>query len=375
MPQNDALADVVEICALIQCLGFSLKSLETNDANASQDGGGVRTVTINCQEFGCTLLDSLPRDYRERLAAELREMIKCIKQYNNSELNKSILEPVDKSASMVELGTPDKKLCQAKVDTPTRYRSLDALTNPKREAEQPLPAPGPLQRQTPSMYADDISKKTMCRRQSTYTVSSMSGSSVRRRNKTSSPIQSQSGILDRLLAAEKVAEDLRSRLSSVIRDFVEEGRDDSSMSSMILDVSKISILKGETSKAQFASSPNLSGLDSVQEDFPKSRLKRFESASTSNLGPTKQIAKGDGKISRLRRLSPSLFKAKKDSPIIKTDFKATESKSKLNALFRPKIVTPVLTPRGKSESSPNISSSKKKFSHVKSTIPRPTKRE
>lgn len=44
-------------------------------------------------------------------------------------------------------------------------------------------------------------------------------------------------------------------------------------------------------------------------------------------------------------------------------------------LFKPKIVTPVRTPRANPEASPGLSSSRKKFSHVKSTIPRPAKKE
>ncbi|XP_059057801.1 uncharacterized protein LOC131851328 [Achroia grisella] len=416
MSQFDTYADVVELCSLFQCLGYSIKSLETNDANVSQDGGGTKTVVINCQssglhivmesanascscpatnqqnsgvwqvsgvtggklldkEIGCSLLGSLPRTHRERFAKELREMIKCIKEHNVSDVNRSNTE-ANKSASMVELSTPEKKQFQAKLDTPTRYRSLDALINVKGNAEQPFPDPGPLQRHTPNNASEgrNISNKMMCRRQSTYTISSTPGSV--RRNKTSSPIQSQSNVLDSLLAIEKVAEDLRNKLAAVIREFMEEGKNNSSMSSMVLDVSKISVLKGEISRAQFASSPNLSGLDSVQEDFPKSHLKRFESASTSNLGPSQQSPSGDGKPSRLRRLSPSLFKSKKHSSSIKTSVKAPDSKgSKLNSLFRPKIVVPVLSPRSNLVSSPNISSAKKKFSHIKSTIPKPLKKE
>ncbi|KAM3959622.1 uncharacterized protein ACR2FA_006272 [Aphomia sociella] len=419
MSVNDAYTDVVELCALLQCLGFSVKSLDTSDVNGSQDGGGTRTVVINCQlsglhvvlesanvscscpatnqqnsgvwqvsgvaggkeldkEFGCTLLGSLPKVHRDRLTLELREMIKCIKQHNASDLNKSKTETINKSASMVELSTPEKKAIQViKTDTPTRYRSLDTLTSAKVDVDQPLPEPGPLQRQIADAYADDknVNKNIMCRRQSTYTLSSTPGS-TRRRNKTSSPIQCQSNVLDSLLAAEKVAEDLRNKLASIVREFIEEDKNDSSMSSMVLDVSRISVLKGEPSKAQFASSPNLSGLGTVHEDLTKSRLKRFESASTSNLAPTKQTPNREGKTSRLRRISPNLFKTKKDSPSVKSAVKVPESKiNKFNNLFRPKIVTPVQTPRSNVESSPNFSSSKKKFSHIKSTIPRPTKKE
>lgn len=45
--QQDPYIDVVELCALLQCLGFGIKSLDTTDGNVSEEG--TRTVTINCQ--------------------------------------------------------------------------------------------------------------------------------------------------------------------------------------------------------------------------------------------------------------------------------------------------------------------------------------
>ncbi|CAG9788554.1 unnamed protein product [Diatraea saccharalis] len=182
-----------------------------------------------------------------------------------------------------------------------------------------------------------------------------------------SPIQSQQNtLLENLIEAEKAAENLRNKLSFVIREYVEEARNDSSMSSLALDVSKISVLKGDPTKAQFASSPNLSGVGALQDDFAKSRLKRFESASTSNLVPKKTP---NEKPSKLRRISPNVFKLKKDS--LKPEKpKLTESKgSKIASLLRPKIATPVTRP---TEFSPSMSATKKKFNHIKSTIPRPT---
>lgn len=44
-------------------------------------------------------------------------------------------------------------------------------------------------------------------------------------------------------------------------------------------------------------------------------------------------------------------------------------------LFKAKIATPVRIPNVKPEGSPNLGASKKKFSHVKSTIPRPTSKK
>ncbi|RVE49865.1 hypothetical protein evm_005458 [Chilo suppressalis] len=410
MSVNEAYTDVVELCALLQCLGFSVKSLDTSDTNLSQDGG-TRTVVINCQssglhvvlespglscscpatdqnsgvwqvsgitggkqldkEFGCTLLGSLPKSHRERLNRELREMIRCIKQHNESvenENNKA--KENNKSASMVELNTPEKRLFQPKVDTPTRYRSLDTLTTAKDAAEPQLPEPRPLAKQLIGYTEEEMNDhKIMCRRQSTYTLSSTPGS-VRRRNKTSSPIQNQqSTLLESLIEAEKVAENLRNKLAFVIKEYVEEGKCDSSMSSLALDMSRISVLKGEPGK-QFASSPNLSGLGKAQNDFTKSRIKRFDSASTSNLLAKKPPP--NEKPSKLRRLSPNIFnKAKKDG--VKSDKnppKIPDNKSsKIGSLFRPKIVTPVSRPP---ESSPNLSTAKRKFNHIKSTIPRPT---
>ncbi|XP_053611206.1 uncharacterized protein LOC128675671 isoform X2 [Plodia interpunctella] len=411
MPPNDAYTDVVELCALLQCLGFSVKSLDTCDNNNSQDGPG-RSVVINCQssglnvvlesdgpvcscpatnkqnsgvwqvsgvtggkqldkEFGCTLLGSLPKEHRERLSAELQGMIRCIKQFSG--VGEDDRPHANKSASMIELSTPEKRLFQVKVDTPTRYRSLDTLTTAK-EVDQPLPAPGPLHRGICHAFTDEDkqeAKTTMCRRQSTYTLSSTPGSMKRTRNKTSSPIQSQQTLLDSLISAERTAEELKNKIAFIIREFVDDGKNDSSISSLALDVSKISVLKGEISKAQFASSPNLSALGAVKEEFPKSRLNRFESASTSNLAP--KVTPNRDTKSKLRRLSPNIFKLKKDSPGVKTGAKATDAKSKLNSMFKPKIVTPIQT--RSPLASPNLSASKRKFSHVKSTIPRPMKKE
>ncbi|KAJ8714880.1 hypothetical protein PYW08_004861 [Mythimna loreyi] len=417
--ENEAYTDVVELCALLQCLGFSVKSLDTSDGNLSQDGGGMRSVVINCQssglhvvlespslscscptastqqtsgiwqvsgitggkqldkEFGCSLLGSLPKSHRERLSKELHEMIKCIKQHNDSDVENHKEAIDNKSASMIELKTPEKRDFPIKTETPTRYRSLDTLTAIKKECDQPLPDPGPLQKvQIADASADESKdkKQIMCRRQSTYTLSSTPGS-VRVRNKTSSPIQtSQTTLLESLIAAEKAAEELHQKLAYVIREFMEDGKHDSSMSSLTLDVSKISLLKcPESSKAQFASSPNLSGM--VKEDFTKSHLKRFESASTSNLAP-KSGQKESKLTSRLRRISPNLFKGKKETPGMNVDkAKAQDARSKLNSLFKPKVVTPVRTPRSSVEPSPNLTSSRKKFSHIKSTIPRPSKKE
>ncbi|CAB3230164.1 unnamed protein product [Arctia plantaginis] len=422
MPQTDAYTDVVELCALLQCLGFSVKSLDTSDGNVSHDAG-LRTVVINCQssglhvvlenpslscscptsghqqnsgiwqvsgvtggkqldkEFGCTLLGSLPKSHRDRLTKELHDIIRCIKQHNESDVDTPKDALANKSASMIELKTPDKITTNIKAETPTRYRSLDTLIAPIKKSEQPFPTPGILQRanliDASADNGTDNKKQMMCSRQSTYTLSSTPGS-VRRRNKTSSPIKSSSQrfILDSLIAAEKVAEDLHSKLTLIIREIMEEDNHNSSISSLALDVSKISVLKVvEPIKSQFASSPNLSAIGHVKEDLVKSSLKRFESASTSNLAPCKSSTK-ESSISKLRRMSPNFFKSKETSGVKTEKGKSQDTRSKFQSLLKPKIVTPVRTARMTAESSPNLSSSsKKKFSHVKSTIPRPMKKE
>ncbi|XP_072944506.1 uncharacterized protein [Epargyreus clarus] len=416
MSVTEAYTDVVELCAMLQCLGFSVKSLDTNDTNVSQEGG-TRTVVINCQssglhvvlesedvtcscptssnqqnsgfwqvsgvtggkqlnkECGSALLGSLPKAHRERLTKELQDMVRCIKENNESDIEKPKETAPNRSASMIEMKTPEKRHLKIKSETPKRYRSLDTLTMDKGVAE-PLPAPGPLQKLTTDATDPNVDKKvqSMCQRQSTYTLSSTPGS-MRRSNKTSSPIQSapSTSILESLISAEKTAEELRNKLSSVIREFTEDGNHDSSMSSLALDVSKISVLKGsECTKLQFASSPNLSGLVMTQEDL-SNRLKRTESASTSNLSSTKTMSK-DGKTSRLRRISPNIFKLKKDNPSLpKLDkLKSEDNKtSKLSSLLKPKYVTPARASKSVTDASPNLSASRKKFSHVKSTIPRP----
>ncbi|CAH0720484.1 unnamed protein product, partial [Brenthis ino] len=408
---KDAYTDVVELCALLQCLGFHIKSLDITDGNVSQDGG-TRTVIINCQasgfhvvmesanltcscpsapnqqnssfwqvsgmtggkqyskEYGSGLLGSLPKAHRERLTKELQEIVRCIKEHNESDgSNKECIG--NKSASMIELKTPEKRLSQIKSEMPTCHRSLDTLTT---GAEDQLPAPGPLQKQHTEDNRNTKKLQLMCQRQSTYTLSSTPGS-ARRRNKTSSPIQTPSNtVLESLIAAEKTAEELRNRLSNVIKEFIEDNKLDSSMSSLALDVSKISVLKGpDCSKPQFASSPNLSGM-SVQDDFAR-RFKRVDSASTSNLAP--KSASKDGKTSKLRRISPNLFKLRSSPSVAKNDKgKSNDNKSsKLNSLFKPKIVVPVRTTKTTTDASPNVSASRKKFSNVKSTIPRPASKK
>ena len=63
-----------------------------------------------------------------------------------------------------------------------------------------------------------------------------------------SPIRTtQSTLLENLMAAEKAAEKLHNKLSYVIREFMED-KHDSSMSSLTLDVSKISLLKVQKPK-------------------------------------------------------------------------------------------------------------------------------
>lgn len=79
----------------------------------------------------------------------------------------------------------------------------------------------------------------------------------------------------------------------------------------------------ETSKTQFASSPNLSSLV-ARDDLPKSKLKRFESVSTSNLGP-KAIS---DKTSKFNRMTPNLLKNKNSS--LKGE-KVLDGKSKLQS--------------------------------------------
>ncbi|XP_045774827.1 uncharacterized protein LOC123873814 isoform X2 [Maniola jurtina] len=365
MTESEAYIDVVELCGILQCLGFHVKSIDTNcDQNANSV---ARTVIVDCREFGSSILGSLPKPHRERLTAQLQDIVRCIKEHNE-DVDKQKDPAPNRSASMIDMKTPEKRNLQLKVETPTRYRSLDTLTSARRGAE-PLPAPGALLKHSDD---DKDEVRTKCTRQSTYTLAS-TPDSLKQRNKTSSPIQKPSNsILESLIAAEKTAEELRSNLSNIIKELMEDGRYDSS-SSLALDVSKISIMKvPDNSKIQFASSPNLSNLG-MQEELTK-RLKGVESASTSNLA-TKPAAK-DAKTSKFRKLSPSLFKYS-TSPKVDKDKQTNNKNSKLNSLFKPRIVTPVRAGTPTTDASPNLSGSKKKYSHIKSTIPRPatTKKE
>ncbi|XP_039756601.1 uncharacterized protein LOC120631190 isoform X1 [Pararge aegeria] len=403
MSQTEAFIDVVELCGILQCLGFHVKSIDTHFENTSHDS--ARTVVVDCQasglhvvlengnvscscptvasqqnsgiwqvsgitggkqldkEFGSSILGSLPKGHRERLTKQLQDIVRCIKEHTESETEKQKDGVTNRSASMIEIKTPEKSHLQLKADTPTRYRSLDTLTG-SNPGPEPLPAPGLLYKQHDQ--ENDSKVQAMCPRQSTYTLSTPDSS--RRRNKTSSPIQKTSNsVLESLIAAEKRAEELRSDLSNVIKELMDDGRFDSS-SSLALDVSKISILKvPDSSRIQFASSPNLSGLG-FQEELTK-RLKGVESASTSNLA-TKSAAK-DTKPSRLRRISPNLFRNISNSSKVDKEKQNNNKNSKLTSLFKPRIVTPVRAGTPNTDASPSLSGSKKKFSHIKSTIPRP----
>ncbi|XP_013140755.1 PREDICTED: uncharacterized protein LOC106105076 [Papilio polytes] len=414
-------SDAVELCALLQCLGYSVKTLSTTDGNASEDGP-ARTVVINCPtsglhvvlesnnlscscpattqqqnsgvwqvsgmtggkqletEYGSSLLGTLPKQYRERLTKELFEMVRGIKENSESDLEKPKRDSMEnKSMSMLEMKTPDKRKFQLALETPTRYRSLDTLTA-KDTNDQNLPAPGPLQKHVSTdMSCNDIhdvkdKKKFTYQRQSTYTLSS-TPDSVSRRNKTSSPLQGhQNKLLEKLLSAERHAESLRTKLADIVKELQEDGKCDTSMSSLALDVSKISILKVESSKVQFSSSPNLSGARRASYDFPKSRKLYAERASTSDLLSNKRLTK-EGKMAKFRRVSPKFLKLKKDTTDSKVD-NASHPKNKLNMIFKQKIATPVRVPKvnepATSKSSPNLSANKKKYSHIKSTIPRPS---
>lgn len=63
------------------------------------------------QESGSALLGYLPKAYRERLTKELLEIVRCIKENNESDLEKPKERDslANKSASMIELKTPEKR--------------------------------------------------------------------------------------------------------------------------------------------------------------------------------------------------------------------------------------------------------------------------
>lgn len=59
------------------------------------------------QECGSGLLGSLPKAHRERLTKELQEIVRCIKEHNEADGSKEGIG--NKSASMIELKTPEKR--------------------------------------------------------------------------------------------------------------------------------------------------------------------------------------------------------------------------------------------------------------------------
>ncbi|VVC97877.1 unnamed protein product [Leptidea sinapis] len=364
-------ADVIELCGLLQCLGYNIKSLDTRDGNTSMDR--PKTVTITCQasgiqvmlesaDMGCScpgnanesnsgfwqvsgmtggkqlnkettsgLIGSLPRKTREEVANNLIKIISYIKDHNESELDKPM--QANKSTSLLELNTPEKS-------------------------------------------ADVMPKKTsMYQRQRTYTVSTTSGS-IRTRNKTSSPIRKcpvSPDLLASLVQAETNCHDLKNLLNYIIHLLAEDEKNDSSMSSLALDVSRISLIKGPELSKPFTSSPNISSLGMANEDITK-HLRRAETGSTTSLKSDNNSAKQ----SKLRKYTPGLLKFKKESKEPpKPDKK--EIKSRLFSNFmKPKPGSHSVSPstsRLNVDASPNLSGAKKKYSHIKSTIPRPSSKK
>ncbi|XP_047521885.1 uncharacterized protein LOC125060825 isoform X2 [Pieris napi] len=385
MSLTDSFMDVVELCTLLQCLGFNVKSLETRDVNMSQDSS-TRNVVITCQssglhvimesselrcscppdanknnsgfwevsgvtggkqhntESGSGLLGYLSKTHQEQISKELQNIVKFIKENITNEKPKG----ANRSASMLELSTPEIRL-KLEADTPTRYRSLDTLTTVD-DSSPSFPIPRSFKGQIPKILE----------RQRTYSVSS-TPDSLCGWNKTSSPIQepqTSKYILEKLIYASNCCEETQKHIKYVIQTLSGKTKNDSSCQE--LDVSKIPVFKvADTPKTHFLSCSNIPA--SVTPSDEKDNLKRSES-STSTIA-TKE------KTSRLRRLSPSLLKLKKDiTP--KVDKKPKESK--LTSLFKPKKVLPPPSTSKSNLMSPNLSASNKKFSHIKSTIPKPS---
>lgn len=59
------------------------------------------------QEFGSSILGSLPKSHRERLTRQLQDIVCYVKEHNETEGEKR--DGVNRSASMIEIKTPDKK--------------------------------------------------------------------------------------------------------------------------------------------------------------------------------------------------------------------------------------------------------------------------
>ncbi|CAH4030195.1 uncharacterized protein LOC123713298 [Pieris brassicae] len=387
MSLTETFMDVVELCTLLQCLGFNVKSLETRDVNMSQDSS-ARNVVITCQssglhvimessesrcscppdanknnsgfwevsgvtggkqhntESGSGLLGYLSKTHREQISKELQNIVKFIKDNKTNEKPRE----ANRSASMLELSTPEIRL-KLEADTPTRYRSLDTLITVD-DSSPSFPMPISFKRQIPKILE----------RQRTYSVSS-TPDSLHGWNKTSSPIQEpqiSKYILEKLIYATNCCEETQKHIKYVIQTLSAKTKNNSSCQE--LDVSKIPVFKAaDTPKGHYLSCSNIPA--SVTPSAEKDNLKRSES-STSTI-TTKE------KTSRLRRLSPSLLKLKKDKDTAtKVDKKPKESK--LTSLFKPNKVLPPPSTSRSNLMSPNLSASNKKFSHIKSTIPKPS---
>lgn len=400
--------DVPDICMLLQCMGFKIKSVTCDESSRNLNNVGQAlsitckisgmsmimessTTECNCpvdseressgfwqvsgvsggiiesnKETGSTLLESLPKETSFYVTNELAKLIeltrsKCYvdKLDNNKNVTTDIIPPVNQldikedrslSDASVSLGNlnespPRSKYLMhlLKTETPTRYRSLDTLTNVKN-LDDDIPKPGPLipKHNTSSdseninvdKHDEDVSKPVVARQQ-TYNFTTPTQEKIKkyRRSKTltSSPIAKVPPILwQDLVTAEKMAKDLHSKLQSILKNpvAVEDEKIDASVAS--LDVSKISLQKDQPHDitkpitklrhpiSQFASSPNLSGCRmSSLTDANRPNLTRVNSSSTSKLvqihvtsRPVKlKKASTDMGIS----LSPTTFTKRKES--------------------------------------------------------------
>ncbi|GBP67747.1 hypothetical protein EVAR_51804_1 [Eumeta japonica] len=248
---------------------------------------GVQRRMASVRKIGSTLLGNLPKTFTEQLAKQLKGLVRSIREHNELETELAAV----------------KKLCSGE-----ESQGKDTLAN-----------------RSASMIEFKVTPEK-------------------------SPIHPpSSSILERLIGAEKAAEELRNKLTNLVQDYMNEDRT-SSISSLALDVSKISLLKAsEPSKSQFASSPNLSSSATVKENLSKSKLKRFESASTSNLPSKKITPKSEGgmKLSKLRRLSPSCFFSKKESASSHTHATSQNenkgSKANTPSSLKANIIKPIRT--------------------------------
>ncbi|XP_077299862.1 uncharacterized protein LOC143920781 [Arctopsyche grandis] len=342
----------------------------------------------------------------------LRTKIIPVTPPNKNILNKSFPKSADAhlgnsisvSSSCLFSSPPNSRGLQIKVETPGRCRSLDTLNDTNSKIAL-LPEPRALSASQKSLIEDSnqnidkivdekqTSKVKTIVRQNTYTASPTNSHEPRHvlPSRTSSPIPAiPSTVILNLHQAEKIADDLMVLIQETIKTM--EPVYEKSQSSLVMDVSKISVAKSQVleprgrtgstlstrSAMPFASSPNLSNIKEISKaslSVSKRRLSyKISPAVVKSEMKTNSLKRSiPKKLSSITSISPSFGVVggiKKNlglgsvlgNPIVGS-YKSLVDKSGINNSAKAKSSLGL---------SSEVSEPKKKnlYSHIKSTIPR-----